>query len=149
MKKRLIAGAAALALTGMVVAAPASYAAVNAPYKLGSSCSGTSVHGFPVSLKNTLGDTQGSLDLKYSSVAGGTNCTILYDVASGSHSMTLTLKADNQPATASDSGVFSTYAGSISIGGVSGTCVRVSGVLWMGTHSVDRFSYSSGPVACG
>ena len=150
MKKLLTGGiAAALAVAGIVAGAPASSAVANvpAPYKLVGQCPGSLVDTYTPA--NTLGDTQGSLKLYYSSANGGTNCVMLFDNAPGSHSMTVTLRRSDLNYQGSDSGVFETYAGGVLVPSTNGRCVFVSGVLWMGTHSVDRFSVSKGPVHCG
>jgi hypothetical protein len=150
--RKFLSGASALAfaVTGVMASAPAAQAAasVPAPYKLVSSCSGSMVSGFPKVLKNQLGDTQGSLRLYYSSANGGTNCAILYDVAPGAHAMTVTLKRADLSYQGSDSGTFETYAGGVAVTGAARQCVYTSGTLSMGSHSVDRFSVSSGAVGC-
>lgn len=150
MKKTL--GLAALAaFAGAALVTPAAQAAPStpAPYKLVSSCPGSSVSGFPKVLTNRLGDTQGSVHLYYSSVNGGTNCALVYDNASGSHQMSVTLRRANLSYAGSDSGVYTTYAGGVAVTGTADTCVYLSASLQMGPYSVDRFSYSGGPLACG
>jgi hypothetical protein len=152
MKKAVGRGLAVLsALAAVVALAPAGQAAVDvrAPYKLVSSCAGSLVSGFPKVMTNRLGDTQGSVYLYYSSAGGGTNCATVYDNASGSHQMSVTLRRANLSYAGSDSGVYATYAGGVAVTGTAGTCVYVSGYLSMGPYSVDRFSYSAGPIACG
>ncbi|TWP50793.1 hypothetical protein FKR81_19530 [Lentzea tibetensis] len=148
MKKVLIGAMAALAC---LAAAPAAQAAPStpAPYKLVDQCAGNMVPGFPKVLSNQLGDTQGRLELRYSSAAGGTNCVQLYDMAPGKHSMTVTIKREGLSYQGSDSGVYDLYAGGVAVTGTNGKCVWVSGSLVMGSHSVDRFRGSWGPVACG
>lgn len=142
----------ALSIVGLgLLNAPASLAdaSVPAPYKLVSQCSGNLVPGFPKALTNRLGETQGSLRLYYSSANGGTNCVMLYDMASGRHPMTVTLRREDLSYPGSDSGTFEYYAGGVQVPGTNGKCVYVSGYLSMGPYSVDRFSGSWGPVACG
>jgi hypothetical protein len=147
--KKVLIGA--LAATASLVAVPAAQAAPStpAPYKLVSQCAGNLVKHFPMVLENQLGETQGRLELRYSSAAGGTNCVQLYDVAPGRHSMTVTIRRQDLSYQGSDSGVYDLYAGGVAVTGTNGKCVYVSGLLVMGSHSVDRFRASAGPVACG
>lgn len=113
-----------------------------------ATCPGNEVSGFPKSLKNSLGELAGSLHLWYSSANNGTNCAKVYDDASGSHSMSVSIRTENgTPMT--DSGTFSTYAGGVVVTGTNGKCIYVSGNLSLGSGSVNQFRASAGPVACG
>lgn len=75
-----------------------------------TTCPGTELHkeGLPKPLKNQLGEQAGTLRLWYSSANGGTNCAKVYDDASGSHSMSVSIRTDTS-ATVTDSGTFSTF----------------------------------------
>lgn len=92
------------------------------------------VFGFPKELSNQLGVTQGRLGLWYSTASGDTNYAILYDMASGSHQMTVTIRRADLGYSGSDSGVY--------------RCIYVSGALTMGSHSSSQFRGNWGPVAC-
>ncbi|WP_326944149.1 MULTISPECIES: hypothetical protein [unclassified Amycolatopsis] len=115
-----------------------------------TTCPGTELHkeGLPKPLKNQLGEQAGTLRLWYSSANGGTNCAKVYDDASGSHSMSVSIRTDTS-ATVTDSGTFSTFAGGVVVTGTNGHCIYVSGSLSLGTGQVNQFRASAGPVACG
>lgn len=149
MRNILLSGVAAVILMlGFVSPAHAGFN-TPAPYKPGGTCSGSMVAGFPKVLSNQLGETQGRLELRYSSATGGTNCAILYDMASGSHQMSVTIRRADLSYSGSDSGMYSTYAGGVAVTGAASRCIYVSGFLRMGPYSVDQFRGAWGPVACG
>ncbi|MET7994118.1 hypothetical protein ABZU76_24810 [Amycolatopsis sp. NPDC005232] len=147
--RRILTLVSAVALVGTAVlaAAPAGQAAGR--YSIVSTCPGSMVSGFPKTLHNAVDETQGTVELRYSSANGGTNCAKVYDNASGKHAMSVTMTVDGIPGSGQDSGTFETYAGGVLVTGTNGHCAHVSGTLVMGTHSIDHFSFSSGPVACG
>ena len=152
MKKFLTGvSAAALALAGAVMTAPAAQSTVSVPppYQLVTNCPGGLVAGFPKYLTNSQGDQQGRLFLYYSSANGGTNCAKVYDDASGSHNMSVRMRRDDLSYQGSDSGYYSTYAGGVLVTSSNGKCIYVSGTLSMGSHSINQFRGSWGPVACG
>ncbi|WP_155541260.1 hypothetical protein [Amycolatopsis camponoti] len=95
---RKFAVVAGVVVAGVVVA-PVTQAQATV-----ATCPGSEVSGFPKSLKNQLGDLAGSLHLWYSSASGGTNCAKVYDDASGSHSMSVSIRRSDQSTPVTDSG---------------------------------------------
>jgi hypothetical protein len=144
-KFAVVAGVVAAAFT----AVPATQA-VAAPAAV-TTCPGTEIHnyGLPKLLSNSIGEQAGVLRLWYSGANGGTNCAKVYDNASGSHSMSVSIRTQLMPSPVTDSGTFSTYAGGVVVTGTDGLCIYVSGNLSLGSGSVNQFRASAGPVACG
>lgn len=143
MKKILIG--AAVACSALAVT-PAAHADV-VSYELVAECPGSVVQQHV--LENRLGDTQGVLKIWYSAANGGTNCVKVYDVASGRHQMSVTLRLAGASNERTDSGNFETYAGGVLAKRTAGRCLYARGTLIMGPHTVDRFSVAKGPTACG
>lgn len=162
MRKTIIATVcAAVAIGGAIAMAPLSNAestskasssdvttaSVRAPYRLVDSCRGTKIREWQ--LRNSFGDKAGILRLYYSSSYGGTNCVILYDNAPGSHVMSVGLRRSDLSYYGVDSGNYQYYAGGVEIRHADNRCVYVKGKLSLGSHSIDQYRGSWGPVACG
>ena len=138
-------------VAGVVAAAFAAVPATQAVAAPVATCPGTEIHnyGLPKLLSNSLGEQAGVLRLWYSTANGGTNCAKVYDNASGSHSMSVSIRRENMTTPVTDSGTFSTFAGGVVVTHTDGLCIYVSGSLSLGTGSVNQFRASAGPVACG
>lgn len=124
-----------LAVSSLVVAAPDALA-----WGIGVSagCAGSRIDQSP--LYSSSGKQAGRAELYYSSAHGGTNCTLVKDLASGSHQMQAFLTVQGAPDYSDDAGVYSEYAGGTFMYPTNGKCVRWGGNLTIGGKF---YSYSS------
>lgn len=123
---KTLAVAGMLAASAMVVAAPDALA-----WGIGvhGACSGRLIDQSPL---HHGSKKAGRAELYYSSANGGTNCTMVKDLVSGSHWMQAYLAVPGAPDYADDYGKFSEYAGGTFIYPTNGKCVRWGGTLQLG-----------------
>ena len=141
MKKVLAAGAVAgLAVAGLVAGGPAASAATAAAppgYGTVANCPGSVWDTFPVG--------PGTLEIWRSSVDSGTVCAKVFDNLSGSHYMDVSIQRSDWQTIWHDKGTFSTYAGGVTVFGVtSPKCAYVDAKL-----NVNGTVYSNGSAVCG
>jgi hypothetical protein len=131
---KTIAAAGLLAVASIVALAPAASA-----WSIGVSagCSGTLIDSSPL---YDGSKKAGRAELYYSSAHGGTNCTLVKDLVSGSHQMQAFLTVKGAPDYSDDAGKYKEYAGGTFMYPTNGKCVRWGGNLTIGSHF---YSYSS------
>jgi hypothetical protein len=147
MRKTLTALTLGLSAAGTVaLAAPAQAAIPSGVYVPGEyyyvePCAGSVIKTIP--LTNELGEARGVTQIRYSGSLGGVVCAMTLDNAGGSHAMTVTLKRGDLAATASDSGVYASYAGGVAVPNAQGHCFRVTGSVSYGEGRVNNHSGSA------
>jgi hypothetical protein len=145
-----------IALSSMLLSSGTASASDNMPGKPPSSCSGSLVHGFPLTKKVSSANTL-KLYVYYSSAHGGTNCAIARKSGSWagrSTFLSVTIWRDNGssesvwPYAAWDQGNYRSYAGAAYITGTNGKCIDV--IADYGLHK-DDFDGNMGKFhfACG